>query len=131
MDDYISAKSCILCARDIVKSNERYLVEGKGKFDVIKELKSLPFLCERDGEYICKTCLQALKKRRGYLENIRKIEQDLKESKASVPKRRSSEEAIHSTPTKLPRSDQATIDCCSTPQALKPTPFPTCRACVP
>ena len=34
---------CILCFQNIVKHQERYLVEGRGKFNVGEELSRLPF----------------------------------------------------------------------------------------
>ena len=33
----------VLCFRNVVKPQERYLIEGKGKFNVKEELNSLPF----------------------------------------------------------------------------------------
>jgi len=37
--DIHSAKSCVLCFREIINSEERYLAQGRGKFDVFQELK--------------------------------------------------------------------------------------------
>ena len=38
----IAIKSCVICFREIINSQERYLVQGWGKFDVF-QLKSLSF----------------------------------------------------------------------------------------
>jgi Na+/alanine symporter len=66
--------SCILCFKYIVKHNERYLVQGKGTFNVLEELRKLPFrvnLCYSG--YICKHCLYNLKKRAGLIRQLLEI----------------------------------------------------------
>ena len=54
--------SCTLCHGVIEKAYQRYLVDGKAKFDVRASLSGLPFAVEIDSIYICKSCLDKLKK---------------------------------------------------------------------
>ena len=67
---------CVLCFRNVVKPQERYLIEGKGKFNVTEELNSLPFDVKISTKFICKRCLSTLKKRRGLVENLRDIDNE-------------------------------------------------------
>jgi hypothetical protein len=68
-----SVNACNLCFRKIEKDYERFLVEGRGKFDVLSELKSLEFNVTRRSRFICRGCLQKLKKRRGLLTQLSDI----------------------------------------------------------
>lgn len=72
-------RKCIVCSRIIINHNERYLVKGKGKFNVAEELYSLSFNRENPSEHICKTCRALLKKRRGLSEQLAKVENELQE----------------------------------------------------
>ena len=59
--------SCGFCHNVIQKANNRLLVDGKAKFDIRTSLsKLLPFNIEIDSIYICRPCLDKLKK----LENL-------------------------------------------------------------
>ena len=69
---------CVLCFQNIVKHQERYLVEGRGKFNVGEELSRLPFNVPRTNKYICKGCLQLLKKRHGLANQLRDVDCKLK-----------------------------------------------------
>ena len=119
------SKNCILCCRDIVKSNERYQVEGRGTFDAIAELNSLPFVCERSSQFICKGCLQKLKRRRSLLDSLKKIEAELQDSQRVAVnqhhKRPSPGNDLTSTPKKLPR--ESFPDESSTTSHVLPWPF--------
>jgi hypothetical protein len=67
--------SCVLCFKNIVKHNERYLFQGKGTFNALEELKRLPIrvnLCY--GGYMCKQCLYNLKKCAGLIRQLLEIE---------------------------------------------------------
>ena len=64
---------CVLCFRNVVKPQERYLIKGKENFKVTEELKSLPFDVTISTKFICKRCLSTLKKRRGLVENLKDI----------------------------------------------------------
>ena len=73
------ARVRIVCSKNIINHQERYLVKGRGKFNVAQELLSLKFTRENPCEHICKSCLALLKKRRGLVENLSKIEKELQE----------------------------------------------------
>ena len=60
------------------KYQERYLVERRGKFNVGEELSRLPFNVPRTSKYICKGCLQLLKKRHGLANQLRDVDCKLK-----------------------------------------------------
>ena len=70
---------CVLCSRDIVNSVERYRIEGKGKFNVVKALKELPFEVRCSSTFICKQCLAKLKKRSGLKEQLTTIDNEMKD----------------------------------------------------
>ena len=65
--------SCTLCHGIIEKAYQRYLVDGKAKFDVHASLSNLPFAVQIDSIYICKSCLDKLKK----LDNLKRQEREL------------------------------------------------------
>ena len=68
--DIPSAKSCVLCFREIINEEERYLVQGRGKFDVFQELKSLSFDVKSTSRFMCKECLNKCKKRRNLITQL-------------------------------------------------------------
>ena len=57
-------------------------MEGKSNFKVNAELSSLRLNVgeSRDSKYICKTCLELLRKRRKHIEETRRIEKQLEQS---------------------------------------------------
>jgi hypothetical protein len=65
--------SCTLCRGIIEKAYQRYLVDGKAKFDVRASLSGLPFAIEINWVYICKSCLDKVKK----LDNLKRQEREL------------------------------------------------------
>ena len=65
--------SCTLCHGIIEKAYQCYLVDGKAKFDVHASLSNLPFAVQIDSVYICKSCLDKLKK----LDNLKRQEREL------------------------------------------------------
>ena len=73
-----SPHTCNLCFRNIGNDYERFLVEGRGKFDIPSELKSIEFNVTRTSRYICRGCIQKLKKRRGLLTQLGNINSSLK-----------------------------------------------------
>ena len=122
-------KICILCFREIAKTNERYIVEGRGKFNVCEELNTLPFQCKRTSDFICVSCVKNLKKRRSLVDQQQKLENTLEEIykkgetiQQSVLKRSSAEDcALVSTPKKVRCSPTVEI---STPlRTLTKVPF--------
>ena len=46
---------------------------GKGIFDVLSEIKSLPLHVQHTSHYICRGCIQTLKKRRSLLNQLANI----------------------------------------------------------
>ena len=64
-DQNYSVVSSFIC-KDIDQKKYRYLVEGKKEFNVLAELEDLPFTLKLNNSrrYICKPCLEKLKKRR-------------------------------------------------------------------
>ena len=73
MADSVSASkevddcSCILCYRVIEKAHERYLVAGKSKFNAKEAIEQLPFAVFDSSPYICRQCLDKLRKRSSLL----------------------------------------------------------------
>ena len=65
--------SCTLCHGIIEKAYQRYLVDGKAKFDVHASLSNLPFAVQIVSIYIWKSCLDKLKK----LDNLKRQEREL------------------------------------------------------
>ena len=59
--------ACNLCFRKIERDYERFLVEGQGQFNVHFELKMLDFDVIHTSRYICRGCVQKLKKTQGNL----------------------------------------------------------------
>ena len=76
--DFPSVKKCILRFRELHNHQERDLVQGKGKFDVFVELQNLPFEVKSTSNYICKECLNKLKKRRSLSSQLSELDSYLK-----------------------------------------------------
>ena len=72
--------TCVLCSRVIEKTHERYLISGKSKFDVSEALKQLPFDILESSPYICRQCLDKLRKRSSLISQEKNIVNDLKEA---------------------------------------------------
>lgn len=65
---------CVLCFNEIKLKQDKNLVFGKSVFPVAEELLSLEFKVDIENvQYICRTCVQLLKKRRGILNNLHRI----------------------------------------------------------
>ena len=59
---------------------KRATKEGRKQFDIIAEIESLEISLRPIGKYICRNCVAQLKKRRGLLEQLAKLEGELKSS---------------------------------------------------
>ena len=119
--------TCALCFKYIVKHHERYLVEGKGSFNILGELKSLPFSVEDSSRFICKQCLYNLKKRKGLTRQLLDIDSafekayNFNERKSSSATKRhgNDSEKYFATPKKqrpeptMPIKSDAPYDMCS------------------
>ena len=53
-------------------------MEGRGKYDILSELKSIEFNVTRTSRYICRGCIQKLKKRRELLTQLGDMNSSLK-----------------------------------------------------
>lgn len=69
---------CIFCYKSLEKPNERNLVEGRGIFKAVTEINDLPFVIVLSSSpYICKHCLNLLKKRNALRSKLRELDSDL------------------------------------------------------
>ena len=104
---------CVLCFRYIDKGVERYRVEGKGKFDIVQALKSLPFNIRNSTTFICKQCLAKLKKRSGLVQQLSSLDNELKDVYQK-----------NENDSSYPGSEdiEYTSDSCSTPKKKCPPP---------
>ena len=116
MDSAIN--TCDICYHETSKK-ERYLRNGRGKFNVQAELESLPFRVLHTSPFVCRSCHGKLTKRRSLLSQLGNLELSFEElhsiGKQSELKRSGSEECVV-TPNKLRRDSPFT-----TP-ATSPTP---------
>lgn len=70
--------ACILCFKEAKDEHKRYLVEGRGQFNVLSEIKTLDFNVANTSRYICRVCQNTLKKRRGLITQLSNLESELK-----------------------------------------------------
>ena len=104
---------CVLCLRNVVKHQERYHIEGKGKFDVKEELQKLPFSVKISTRFICKHCLCTLKKRKALTRQIQYIDGEFErkynlnnnKDTTSVNKRQGTDGDEHAITPKKQRSE--------------------------
>lgn len=73
-----SIPACNLCLKEVKDEYKRYLVDGRGQLNVLSELKSLDFNVANTSRYICRVCLDKLKKRRGLIRQLLNLEGELK-----------------------------------------------------
>ena len=73
-----SIPACNLCLKEVKDEYKRYLVDRWGQFNVLSELKSLDFNVANTSRYICRVCLDKLKKRRGLIRQLLNLEGELK-----------------------------------------------------
>ena len=69
-----SIPACNLCLKEVKDEHKRYLVNGRGQFNVLSELKSLDFNVANTSRYICRVCLDKLKKRGGLITQVLNLE---------------------------------------------------------
>ena len=80
---------CILCFKEITKAYERFLVTSNKKtaFNVQVALANLDFAEYTVSKYICRHCLEILKKRQNLKQNLKDLEECIRrEYAASVEK---------------------------------------------
>lgn len=69
--------SCILCFREIQLTHERYLIAGKSKFNIKEAIQQLPFKVFDSSPYICRQCLDKLRKRASLISQEKNIVAEL------------------------------------------------------
>ena len=73
--------ACVLCTVAIIKSGDKNLIDGRAEFNAKTEILSLHFRVNIDrSSYICKSCLNKLRKRRSLISNLRDVNASLQES---------------------------------------------------
>jgi len=77
----MDAFQCDLCRKKLLKPDERFHRKGKCELEIDLELKSLSRTPDTD--YICRQCLDLLRKRRRLLENISSIDSGFKNFSSS------------------------------------------------
>jgi hypothetical protein len=68
---------CILCFRVIKLKHERYLIIGKSKFNIKEAIQQLPFEVLDSSPYICRQCLDKLRKRESLISQEKNIVAEL------------------------------------------------------
>lgn len=114
-----TCSSCILRFREIIKNNDKNLVDGRGALKVRGELSTLNFNIQSKSPYICKSCVGQLKKRRGIIDNIEKIEAEISALHQSSKKREISKVSGTSDCELSPSKRQATQEITLTSTAVK------------
>lgn len=91
--------TCNICLSLVASSSDRFNIEGKGKFDILSELRSLSIPLRT--KVICRKCFRKCKKRCQLLEEISQIEDSLtcKLTKPHLGKRRSQETIDQNAPS--------------------------------
>ena len=74
---------CVLCFSPIIKNNDKNLVQSRGQFKVDEEIRSLQFVVQPTSQYICKSCVGKLRKRRALYNNLKQVEEELFEEYSS------------------------------------------------
>lgn len=77
-----SIEICTVCSNQLKKPQDRNLIEGKTR--IIEDLKTLPFEVHVISEYICRSCLALVKKRKTLKEQLVNTEKTLKALAVSV-----------------------------------------------
>lgn len=75
------SQECVLCREPFRRERDKYLVKGKSKLNLLFELESLPFSLNSTSPFICRDCVQKLKKRRNWIDHLIEIDTQL----ASIP----------------------------------------------
>ena len=71
---------CLLCSNDLIKKNDRNLVDGSGVFkpkDELNDLDLVVSLNDPEVKYVCRNCTELLKKRKNLRESLDKVNQAL------------------------------------------------------
>ena len=93
---------CILCFRVIDLTHERYLISGKSKFNIKEAIHELPFKVCDSSPYICRHCLDKLRKRVNLITQERNITEELCSLFQKGKSKRDNEFTADEPPTKRP-----------------------------
>ena len=70
-----SFEQCFFCKSGFSRAEHKYLIQGRSKEILPFELNSLPFsLTFNSTDYLCRSCVNTLKKRRSLIEQLKQIE---------------------------------------------------------
>ena len=70
-----SFEQCFLCKSGFSRAKDKYLIQERSKENLPFELNSLPFsLTFNSTDYLCRSCVNTLKKRRSLIEQLKQIE---------------------------------------------------------
>ena len=105
----------------IIKNSDKNLVDGRGSFNVREEVSTLNFNIQSNSPYICKSCVGKLKKRRGIIDNLQKIESEISALHQSSKKREINKVSGTSDCEQSPAKRQATQEI-----TLTSTPVKSC-----
>ena len=73
-----SFEQCFLCKSGFSRAKNKYLIQGS-KENLPFELNGLPFsLTFNSTDYLCRSCVNTLKKRRSLIEQLKQIEERFK-----------------------------------------------------
>ena len=74
-----SFEQCFLCKSGFSRAKDKYLIQGRSKENLAFELNGLPFsLTFNSTDYLCRSCVNTLKKRRSLIEQLKQIEERFK-----------------------------------------------------
>ena len=74
-----SFEQCFLCKSGFSRAKDKYLIQGRSKENLRFELNGLPFsLTFNSTDYLCRSCVNTLKKRRSLIEQLKQIEERFK-----------------------------------------------------
>ena len=74
-----SFEQCFLCKSGFSRAKDKYLIQERSKENLPFELNSLPFsLTFNSTDYLCRSCVNTLKKRRSLIEQLKQIEERFK-----------------------------------------------------
>ncbi len=83
---YDTMTLCVLCFGETKLKQDKNRVFGQSAFPVAEELLSLEFKVDiENAQYICRSCVQLLKKRRGILNNLHRVNCTIQEKYTAKP----------------------------------------------
>ena len=72
---FVMPEECLICKDAFKRTKDKYLIQGRSKENLQFELGSLPFAISfNSSKYLCRSCVNVLKRRRGLIEHIHETE---------------------------------------------------------